>query len=73
VLSATSGPLEQCIADGENKLGSASVIQHYQLGNLQTITRNKLNLQELDMIDKTRDSFGFVDPVFEIWFMKGYR
>lgn len=62
----------KAVANGENKLSSASVIQKYHLGNLQTITRNKCKLQEMDMMDKTGDDYNFVDPVFEIWFKREY-
>lgn len=72
-LLPTQIAILKAVTNGENKLSSASVIEKYHLGNLQTITRNKRRLQEMDIMDKTGDEYSFVDPVFEIWFKEQYN
>jgi hypothetical protein len=40
---------------------------------MQTITRNKHRLQELDIIETQDDHFAFVDTVYELWFRQQHR
>ena len=51
---------------------SKDVVEKYRLGQSQTITRNKKTLVEKDLVEKTRDAFSFVDPLFELWLKREY-
>lgn len=61
------------ISNGEVKLNSKMVVDRYQLGNQQTITRNKQRLRDLDIVEQKGDRFVFVDAVYHLWFRKNYR
>ena len=52
--------------------GKSSLVKKYRLGQSQTITRNKKTLVEKDLVKKTRDTFSFVDPLFELWLKREY-
>ncbi len=43
-----------------------------RLDQSQTITRNKKTLVEKDLVEKNRDTFSFVDPLFELWLKREY-
>ncbi|SFG62244.1 ATP-binding protein [Prevotella sp. KH2C16] len=60
--------LLRAIAAGETKFSSAEVRRKYNLGNPNTLVKNKRTLQEQDIIEKTHDGgFHFVDPLFHLW------
>ena len=61
------------VSNGETKLSSKAVVTRYNLGNMQTITRNKHRLQELDIIEQQDDRLLFVDAVYELWFRQQYQ
>lgn len=61
------------ISNGETKLNSKAVIERYSLGTPQTITRNKLRLRELDIVELQDGHFAFVDAVYELWFRQQYH
>ena len=61
----------RAVANGESRLNSSEVVNRYQLGGPQTITRNKRVLIEKDIIEKRNDSFDFVDPLFKLWIIRG--
>ena len=44
----------------------------YKLGTPQNVTKNKVILQQKDILDNTPQGFLFLDPVFEYWFKKEY-
>lgn len=48
------------------------VVEKYRLGQSQTITRNKKTLVEKDLVEKNKDLFSFVDPLFELWLKREY-
>lgn len=58
----------KAVVCGENQFNAAKIVEKYNLGNAQTITRNKRALVERGFIDKTENSYFFCDPVFELWF-----
>ena len=62
----------KAIAAGETHLNAKDVVEKYRLGQPQTITRNKRTLVEKDMVEKGRDAFTFVDPLFELWVKREY-
>jgi len=71
-LSASQINLLAAIANGEKNLSAVAVMNKYRLGTPQNVSKNKLALQKRDMIDKTKEGFVFLDPVFEQWFIKEY-
>ena len=63
--------LLRAIAAGETKFSSAEVNSKYNLGNPNTLAKNKRSLQEQDIIEKNKDNtFHFVDPIFKLWIEK---
>ena len=63
--------LLRAIAAGETKFSSAEVNSKYNLGNPNTLAKNKRSLQEQDIIEKTKNNtFHFVDPIFKLWIEK---
>jgi hypothetical protein len=42
------------------------------MGTPQNISKNKKILQNRDIIEKSKDGFTFLDPVFKRWFVKAY-
>jgi len=60
------------IASGEKFFTAVDVMNKYRLGTPQNVSKNKLVLQKRDIIDKTKDGFVFLDPVFERWFIREY-
>lgn len=61
------------ISNGEEHLNAKAVVNRYQLGNQQTITRNKQRLRNLDIIELKNEKFRFVDAVYNLWFRQQYR
>ncbi len=62
----------KAIADGEQHFSSQAVKQIYNLGNPNTIVKNKKTLQNKDIIEKQNDDFVFVDPIYWLWFKGEY-
>ena len=63
--------LLRAIAAGETKFSSAEVNSKYNLGNPNTLAKNKRSLQEQDIIEKNKNNtFHFVDPIFKLWIKK---
>ncbi len=71
-LSSTQIEMLKAISDGEQHFSSQAVKQVYNLGNPNTIVKNKKTLQNKDIIEKQRDGFGFVDPIYLLWFREEY-
>ena len=71
-LSVTQLNLLIAIAKGENVLTGAAVMSKYKLGTPQNVSKNKLVLQQKDILDKIPEGFYFLDPVFEYWFRGKY-
>ena len=71
-LSSTQIEMLKAIADGEQHFSSQAVKQIYNLGNPNTIVKNKKTLQNKDIIEKQNDDFVFVDPIYCIWFKGEY-
>lgn len=71
-LSSTQIEMLKAIADGEQHFSSQTAKQIYNLGNPNTIVKNKKTLQNKDIIEKQKDDFLFVDPVYRLWFKEEY-
>ena len=71
-LSPTQIEMLKAIADGEQHFSSQAVKQIYNLGNPNTIVKNKKTLQNKDIIEKDRECFTFVDPIYRLWFKGEY-
>jgi hypothetical protein len=50
-------------------LTSVETMNKYKMGTSQNISKNKKILQNRDIIEKTKDGFTFLDPVFNRWFV----
>lgn len=71
-LSSTQIEMLKAIVDGEQHFSSQAVKQIYNLGNPNTIVKNKRTLQNKDIIEKQNDDFVFVDPIYQLWFKGEY-
>lgn len=71
-LSSTQIEMLKAIADGEQHFSSQAVKQVYNLGNPNTIVKNKKILQNKDVIEKQKADFVFVDPIYRLWFKEEY-
>lgn len=71
-LSSTQIEMLKAIADGQQHFSSQAVGQIYRLGNPNTIAKNKKTLQNRDIIEKQKEEFVFVDPIYRLWFKEEY-
>ena len=71
-LSSTQIEMLKAIADGEQHFSAQAVKQVYNLGNPNTIVKNKKILQNKDIIEKQKADFVFVDPIYRLWFQEEY-
>ena len=71
-LSITQLNLLIAIAKGESILTGATTMSKYKLGTPQNVSKNKIVLEQKDILDKTVEGFYFLDPVFEFWFKSEY-
>ena len=71
-LAASQLNLLIAIACNEQCLTAVETLNKYNMGTPQNISKNKKTLQNHDIIEKTKDGFTFLDPVFKRWFMKVY-
>lgn len=71
-LSSTQIEMLKAIAHGEQHFSSQAVRQIYNLGNPNTIVKNKKALQNKDIIEKEKENFAFVDPIYRLWFKEEY-
>ena len=71
-LSSTQIEMLKAITDGGQHFSSQAVKQVYNLGNPNTIVKNKKILQNKDIIEKQQADFVFVDPIYRLWFKEEY-
>jgi hypothetical protein len=71
-LSKTQLNLLKAIAMRETKFTSVAVMKKYRLGTPRNVSKNKINLQTNDIINQVNGIFEFLDPVFELWFLKQF-
>lgn len=72
-LSVTQLNLLIAIANNEQTLSGAKIMSKYKLGTPQNVSKNKMVLQQKDILDNTPEGFHFLDPVFEYWFKSEYE
>ena len=71
-LSKTQLNLLKAIVMRETKLTSVAVMKKYRLGTPRNVSKNKTNLQTNDIINQVNGLYEFLDPVFELWFLKQF-
>lgn len=71
-LSSTQIEMLKAIADGKQHFSSQYIRQIYSLGNPNTIVKNKKTLQNKDIIERLKEEFSFVDPIYLLWFKREY-
>ena len=71
-LSPTQLNLLKAVAHGELQLTSVSVMNEFRLGTPHNVSKNKEILINLDIIEKSGNSYMFLDPVFELWFRESF-
>ena len=71
-LSSTQIEMLKAICDGGQHFSSQTVKTAYNLGNPNTIVKNKQTLQNKDIIEKEKDRLVFVDPIYQLWFKSVY-
>jgi hypothetical protein len=71
-LTASQLNLLIAIVNNEHLLTAAETLTKYSMGTPQNVSKNKKMLQNRDIIEKTKDGFTFLDPVFKRWFASEY-
>jgi AAA+ ATPase superfamily predicted ATPase len=71
-LTASQLNLLIAIADNKKLLTAVETLNKYNMGTPQNVSKNKKVLQNRDIIEKTKDGFAFLDPVFKRWFKSEY-
>ncbi|MCD4680303.1 MAG: ATP-binding protein, partial [Bacteroidales bacterium] len=71
-ISATQLNLLKAIVNGEIQLTSTSVMNHYKLGTPRNVSKNKSILSNNDLINEENGKYEFLDPAFELWFLKQF-
>ena len=71
-LTASQLNLLIAVVKNEPFLTSVETLNKYKMGTPQNVSKNKKVLQNRDIIEKTRDGFNFLDPVFKRWFVGEY-
>lgn len=71
-LSFSQIEMLRAIKDGVQKLSAAETKNRYNVGNPNTITKNKRSLIEKDIVESNSGKLQFVDPVYRLWFEKEY-
>ncbi len=71
-ISKTQLNLLKAIVQKETKLTSAVVMQKYKLGTPRNVSKNKMTLKNNDIIHEENGKYEFLDPAFELWFLKQF-
>jgi len=71
-LTASQLNLLVAIVGNEPFLTAVETLSKYNTGTPQNVSKNKKLLQNRDIIEKTKDGFAFLDPVFKRWFAREY-
>ena len=67
-LTSAQVAMLKAVMHGEYQFNAAKIVEQYNLGNAQTITRNKRAMVERGYIEKLDDHYSFCDPVYAVWF-----
>lgn len=71
-LSLTAINLLKAIASGETKLTSADVMHEHRLGTPRNVQKAREGLEAKDIVERTAEGWGFLDPGFELWFRREF-
>ncbi|MBL0329358.1 MAG: ATP-binding protein [Bacteroidetes bacterium] len=71
-ISNTQLNLLKAVAKEETKFTSTTVMQHYNLGTPNNVSKNKDILINNDLIHEQNGVYEFLDPAFELWFKKQF-
>ena len=71
-LTSSQLNLLLAVANREKFLTAFETLNKYNMGTPQNVSKNKKILQNRDIIEKTKDEYTFLDPVFRRWFMRSY-
>jgi UDP-glucose 6-dehydrogenase len=66
-LTASQLNLLMAIADRVQNLTAVETMNRYCMGTPQNVSKNKKMLQNRDIVEKTKDGFSFLDPIFKRW------
>lgn len=69
-LNNTELNLLKAISRNEKQLSSKEVIKRYKLGTSANVIKARNYLVKKEIIDVTGDAVEFIDPAFELWFIK---
>jgi len=69
-LSATQLNFLKAVASNERGLSSTAIIRKYQLGTSANVSKIKEALLKSEIIDVHEGKVEFIDPAFELWFVK---
>jgi hypothetical protein len=72
MLTANQLSLLRAVANNEQRLTSVDTLNQYNMGTPQNISKNLRVLQNRDIIERTKEGFLFLDPVFKRWFMRRF-
>lgn len=62
----------RAIVQGEQHFSSQETGRRFNLGNPNTIVKNKKALQNKDIIELRKGEYVFVDPIYRLWFQTEY-
>ncbi len=71
-LSLSQIEMLRAIKDGVWQLSATDTKNRYNVGNPNTITKNKRSLLEKDILENKGGKLQFVDPIYRLWFEKEY-
>jgi hypothetical protein len=71
-LSSSQIELLRAIKDGVQQLSAATTKRLYNLGNPNTISKNKKILVNKDIVEFVNRQFQFVDPIYKLWLCHTY-
>lgn len=72
-LSNTQLNLLLAIRDGETKLTASQTMQKHNLGTPRNVTKNKVVLEQKDIVEIHGEHITFNDPIFEYWLRNRYN
>lgn len=72
LLAPSQIEMLRAIKNGVNQLSATETLKSYNLGNPNTISKNKKTLINKDIIELNNGVFEFVDPIYKIWFSQQY-
>ncbi|KEO73269.1 ATP-binding protein [Anditalea andensis] len=71
-ISPTQLCFQKAVAQGETQLTSTAVMDKYKVGTPRDISKNKAILVPNDILTEDNGKYEFLDPAFELWFLKLY-